>query len=399
MMKKQRFVVGSRVPLATMLHGLVAALAWLTVSCGGDRNAAESAWAGERSQLPGGAVLVSNPATGIWDDQAGWTLEETLRVGSLEGEGPDVFGRVAALEVDPAGRIYVFDGFARELRAFGPDGSFVGRFGRRGSGPGEFESVIGLSVAPDGAVWAIDGPNVRYTAIHGEHVATYRRASPLYRLPWVGGFTAEGALYDAVVLPGQSGEVLVRVDSAGTAADTFPVATPELDVPRYGTMRFPLPYAPKVLRAFDRRGYVWTAVSHEYRLVQMSFDGDTLMIVTRDVAAPPLGSAEQDSVRRYVRQLEAQFGVGVSDDMIPRSAPILRWFLVDDAGSLWVARAGPEGTTSLDVFDDAGRYLGEVKLGFEVAGGSVPIVRDDHLYAVTEGELGVPVIVRSRIGR
>jgi len=399
MMRRQRFKVSPRIRLATILHGLIVALASTTVSCGGERGEPESAWAGERSQLPGGAVLVSNPATGIWDDQPGWTLEETLRIGSLEGEGPDVFGRVAALEVDPAGRIYVFDGFARELRTFGPDGGFVTGFGRRGSGPGEFESVIGLSVAPDGAVWAVDGPNVRYTAIHGEQVATYRRASPLYRLPWVGGFTAEGTLYDAVVLPGQSGEFLVRVDTAGTATDTFPIVTPELDVPRFGTMTFPLPYAPKVLRAFDRRGYAWTAVTHEYRLVQMSFDGDTLMIVTRDVTAPPLGSAEQDSVRRYVRQLEAQFGVGVSDDVIPGSAPILRWFLVDDAGDLWVARAGPAGTTSLDVFDDAGRYLGEVELGFEVASGGVPIVRDEHLYAVTEGELGVPVIVRSRIGR
>jgi hypothetical protein len=389
----------SRVVLAPMLSGLAVVLSTLTVSCGGERGGAGSPWAGEVQHLPGGAVLVSNPAAGIWDGRAGWTLDETLRIGSLEGEGPDVFGRVAALEADRAGRIYVFDGLAIELRVFGPDGAFVSRLGRRGSGPGEFGGVAGMSVALDGAIWVIDGPNVRYTAIDSEEIVMHRRASPLYRLPWVGGFTAEGALYDAVVLPGEPGEVLVRVDSAGTATDTFPIATPELDVPRAGTMTFPLPYAPKVLRAFDRRGYVWTAVTHEYRLVQMSLAGDTVMIVSRDYTAPALTSAQEDSVRRYVRQLETQFGVGVSDDMIPRSAPILSWFLLDDAGDLWVARASREGTISLDVFDDAGRYLGEVELPFEIAGGSVPIVRDDDLYAVTEGELGVPVVVRARIGR
>lgn len=393
----QQLVTRLRIPLATILNSLIVAIATLVASCGAETGTPES-WAGEVQHLPGGAVLISNPAAGMWDSQTGWTLEETLRIGSVEGEGPDVFGEIDALEVGPAGRIYVFDGFDRELRVFGPDGGFVASFGRRGSGPGEFEGVDGVSLSPDGAIWVIDGQNARYTAIRGDDFETYRRDAPMYHLPWIGGFTAEGVLYDAVVLPGQPYEVLLRVDSTGIVTDTFPIVTPELDVPRLGrTMQLPLPYAPKVLRTFDRRGSVWTAVTDEYRLVQMSVAGDTVMIVTRDYAAPALTSAQEDSVRRYVRRLEAEFGIDVRNGMIPRSAPILRSFFVDDHGYLWVCRGTPERCSGLDVFDDAGRFLGEVELPFRLLGGLKAIVRQDNFYAVAEGVLGVPAVVRARI--
>ncbi|NIM50071.1 MAG: 6-bladed beta-propeller [Gemmatimonadales bacterium] len=332
MMNGEQLVTRLGLPPTAIVNALVVLIATLTVSCGSDASTEESTWAGEVQRLPGGAVLVSNPAAGVWHSQAGWRIEETLRIGSPEGQGPDVFGRITAIEVDTAGRIYVFDGFARELRVFGPDGDFVTSVGRRGAGPGEFEGVVGMSLSPDGAIWLVDPENARYAAIQGDDFEMHRRDAPLYRLPWVGGFTAEGVLYDAVVLPGQgrAGESLLRVGPAGAVTDTLPIATPELDVPRRGSMTFPLPYAPRVLRTFDPRGFVWTAVTHEYRLVNMSLRGDTVTIVTRDYAPPALTSAQQDSVRRYVRRLEAEFRVDVRGSMIPRSAPILRWFLVDD---------------------------------------------------------------------
>jgi hypothetical protein len=48
-----------------------------------------------------------------------------------------------------------------------------------------------------------------------------------------------------------------------------------------------------------------------------------------------------------------------------------------------------------DVFDPGGRYLGAVRLPF--THNSVPIFRNNALYAVTVDELEVPYVVRARI--
>ena len=66
-------------------------------------------WGGTIDTLENGAVLVSNPAEGIWTDQTAWWLVEEVRIGSVEGAGPETFAQIVDLEVDAAGRIYVLD--------------------------------------------------------------------------------------------------------------------------------------------------------------------------------------------------------------------------------------------------------------------------------------------------
>lgn len=344
-----------------------------------------------------GVVHVDNPVDGVWTERTTWRLVEDLRIGKLDGEGPEVFGRVAALDVDSAGRIYVFDGYSGDLRVFGPDGRFLWSFGRRGTGPGEFEGVIGMSVAPNGSIWLVDAMLNRYTVIEPDTFRVFPRPAPLYRLPWLGGLVSDNTLIDSAMIPGESGskEVLIIVDDRGTVMDSLPIASPSISIPSAGMMTFSFPYAPKILRTFDRRGYVWLAVTHEYRLTQLTFEGDTTMVVERDHRPRPLNDAQKDTVRRYASELRSRFGVSVRASMLPETGPILKWFVVDDRGYLWVCRATSELCSHLDVFDADGRFLGEVSLPFSILGKAV--VRHGNFYAVAEGELGEPVIVRARI--
>ncbi|MDX1579231.1 MAG: 6-bladed beta-propeller, partial [Gemmatimonadota bacterium] len=78
--------------------------------------------------------------------------ETPVRIGRVEGDGPDVFGEVAALAVAEDRTIYVADGVALEIRVFGADGSFRFAFGGKGEGPGEFEHIDGLVIEPDGTL-------------------------------------------------------------------------------------------------------------------------------------------------------------------------------------------------------------------------------------------------------
>lgn len=322
-------------------------------------------------------------------------LTDTVWIGSVDGDGPDVFGSIAALAVDSQGAIHVFDGRAHELRIFGPDGSFLSKHGRRGSGPGEFQHVIGMVVTPESRVWIVDGANARYTVLHNDEVRTYSRGTAVYNAHWVGGY-ASGYLHDVVILPGRTASnALVRVDAAGVAVDTFRVPSPTTAAPRIGSIRLPIPYAPENLRAFDPKGSLWMATSHEYALHEVSFTGDTTRIVRRDVLPRALSTAEADSVARHLQALRTEFQLDVPGAMIPRTAPLLRHLTVGDDGSLWVTRSDTAagGGTQLDVFDSDGQLVREVTVGFPL---SLKVVQNGRLYGVATDELGVERVFSAR---
>ncbi|HLL45922.1 MAG TPA: 6-bladed beta-propeller, partial [Longimicrobiaceae bacterium] len=146
---------------AAVAHLAVAALA--AAACGGEPGRAAGGWAGTIDTLPGGTVRVHSPATGTWKPGEEWKLVEELRIGSAEAEGPELFGDVAALEVDRAGRIYVLEPQAKEIRVFDARGAHVRTFGRKGGGPGEFEQPAGLMWDPDGRLWVVDQQNARFS--------------------------------------------------------------------------------------------------------------------------------------------------------------------------------------------------------------------------------------------
>jgi len=332
------------------------------------------------------------------DEPVRLQLTDTLWIGAVEGDGPEVFGSIAALEVDGAGQIHVFDGQANELRVFGPDGTFVSRFGRRGGGPGEFQHVIGMSSAPDGAMWIVDGASARYTVLRGDEVVTHPRGAAVYTVPWVGGH-ADGDLHDLIRVSSEGpGEALVRVNSEGIAIDTFPVPANDLERPRLGSISLPLPYARDEIRAFDPNGNLWSAISHEYRLHRISLTGDTLEVVGRDLEARALSAAEADSVSRSIRALREEFGLDVREALVPRTAPLLRRVTIADDGSVWVTRAdapvGSPSGTEFDVFDRDGKLMGQLTLDFPL---SLRLVHSGAIYGIGRDELGVERVFRAHV--
>lgn len=76
---------------------------WVLSACAGE--AAGDGWGGRIDTLAGGGVHTMSPAQGLWTAEAAWRLEEDLRIGSLEGEGPTLFGAVGDIAVDGEGRV------------------------------------------------------------------------------------------------------------------------------------------------------------------------------------------------------------------------------------------------------------------------------------------------------
>ena len=94
-------------------------------------------------------------------------FEEIYRVGSLDGDGWDTFGRVGTVGFDGAGNLYILDTEAVRINVVDLQANLVRQFMREGQGPGEFGSdtapVLEFAVMGDGRVTVYDIGRMAFT--------------------------------------------------------------------------------------------------------------------------------------------------------------------------------------------------------------------------------------------
>lgn len=397
----------ARVSTTALLPALALLVPTLVLSgCGGDA-AGSAGWGGTVDTLEGGAPVVSNPADGFWDSASAWRVTEEVRIGSLEGDGPDVFGSVAGLAVDDLGRTHVLDRQAREVRVFGPDGAHVRTFGREGEGPGELGDPIGLVRGPEGRMWVVDPSNNRYSVFDtaGTFVTSHRRQLGGYAVPWSGGFDDRGRLLEATVASGEDGvrRIFVRFDTAFSTADTLESPPHEGESFELETensyMAATVPFTGGRVTTLDPGGTVWTGVNEDYAFARVSLAGDTMRVVRKDFEPAPVTHEDRDEALERLDWFRSQGGE-VDPSRIPDTKPAYRWLAASPSGHLWVAPVVEEADVGsvLDIFDPEGRYLGRVDLPVTLTGRTL-VFRDDQIYGLTTDELDVSYVVRLRVER
>lgn len=392
---------------------LLAFAAISTFACG--QGEAPGPWLGSIDTLPSGTIRTVNPAQGIWNRRTAWCIEENLRIGSLDG-GPEEFDRIADLEVDDWGRIYVLLDRRAEIRVFDERGNYVRTIGRRGGGPGEFKAPVSLDIDSLGQIWVADPMNLRYTVF--DSTGTFRfgrgRHSHFTTFGGVHGdrVGADGAFFDADIRAAAPYVFEYRfftLDTAFAPIDT--IVVPLYNRTPSTRLRPPQPYRPRVLYFLDRRGYVWYAVSNTYQVFQLSFSGDTVRTMSRDFEPQVITDAERASIAEASKRGNREIGLpgSRSSPDIPTHKPAIARIFVDSRGCLWVVPHGQvDGEThTLDIFDPEGRYLGQATADFPIGlepsamaavlRGTPIVIRGDNLYAVTFDDLDVPYVVRARI--
>ncbi len=382
----------------------VSAAAVVVLACGGDSDTG-GRWAGTVDTLENGVVLVSNPATGIWDSTTSWRLIEETRIGSVDGDGPEVFSVVIGLEADESGRIYVLDRQIQEVRVFEENGSYVRTLGRAGEGPGEFRGADGLGWGPQGRLWVVDQRLHRFSVYDtaGNYVTSYRAPMRIRQWEWSGGFTASGELFDygSVRSLDESLPVVLLFDGVEQYSDTFLL-------PQYQTEFFTyesagrrgmteVPFAPKLVWRVGPSGDLWSGTADRYRIYRSTLEGDTLRAVEREYDPVEVSADEREGAEARIRDFVR--GKDIDLSRIPRYKPAFLRFVVDAAGFLWVRvpdSAEREGS-GLDVFDPDGRYLGQVRTQSRISRYPLFRVRGRNVYFVTTDELDVPFVIRARI--
>ena len=398
----------------TLVAPAAALLILAAGACADGAGAPALAWRGSVDTLPGGVIVVRNPAAGMWDSATAWRVEEELRIGAADGEGPDVFSDVRDVAVAADGRLYVLQSTAKRVSLFDREGRFVRAFGGAGGGPGEFENPIGLQLDPSGRLWVSDPRNARYVLFDsaGGVLGTHPRRLSLWGWRWDGRFLGDGRLVeqDAIQRPPgtRGGRAYVRWDATLARADTLLYTPPPTTDPNEnafvfrrpdGTTYYAIPFRPGTVSVLDARGHHWSGSTGEYRLVQRTLEGDTIRVVTREYSPVPVVDGDLAAFREQIRDFARS--PEYDESRIPATKPAFRQLTVAADGHLWVTRHLPFGDehTAFDVFDPDGRYLGEVRVPATLDASGPLRVDADAIHAVVRDELDVPQVVRWRIVR
>lgn len=365
----------------------------------GDGGAPE--WEGTIDTLSNGAISVTNRGPGVWErDGMAATWVEELRIGRLDGDGPELFGSISDLETDESGRIYVLEDDASELRVFGADGAHQFTVGREGEGPGEFNRPSSLLWAIDGRLWVAEPLNRRFSLFtaDGEFIETRIQQSNRISLPWRGGFGPAGTIREVSESRiDEFTEMLGPVDSLDLAEVESP--TFELSMTLGGNqimMTQRVPFGPSRVTQVDAGGEPWLAVTDVYALHQVALSGDTMRVVRReDAGRLPVTGADLDQARERLSSF-IESGADLDFSKIPDEKPYFSDFTFADDGTLWVeleTEAEFEGGR-YDLFDREGRYLGRLETPYELRR---PKIRGGFVYASVRDELDVPYVVRARL--
>ena len=368
---------------------------------------AESVWNGTVDTLSTGTIVVRNPAP-VPGDTALITPIEDLRIGSLDSDGPDMFGQVYGIEVDAEDNIYILEGQAEEIRVFDESGVHLRTIARKGGGPGEFGNASGMALSPEGELWVMDPGNSRLSvfSLEGELLRSINQPGGWTTFPWPGGFFDDSTLVNAYphIENEQFRPILVATNLDNEVQDTLPIPTMEEEgeffelVSENGRMRTSIPQMPYLSWKMDGAGHFWSVMSDEYRLRKTTPDGDTTLVIEMAFERAPMTDSDIDAAIEGLQWFVDQGG-RIDRNRFPDLKLAIGSFIVSPEGYVLVRpilEHEEEENRTLDAFGPDGRFMGRLKFAYPVTLAYAKIVRN-RLYSVVFDDLGVPYVVRFRL--
>lgn len=309
-------------------------------------------------------------------------LVQELRLGRVDGSGPDVFADIHDLAIDSFGRIYVFDPGWRDVRLFDREGRFIRRLAPEGEGPGErrHRPQFPGRVTWDGSrarLWIDDRRFLSVLdSLGAEHARDTRMPGLRERGHPTGVVVAvdrEGRVYEQQYRVPEDSVYSYVARGRGTpdyviSGDTLHIDTramvqkgpPQTNSSRGNSMTvtFLAPERDHIAWSISPEGTVWLADLTEPRLHEVSIAGDTLGTL--------------DIPRRDPTELD-----------------------VSPEGWIWARRVVDSDGSVWDVLDNCGVYLGSASVPYPVTVTEVGSAGVIHI--VASDQLDIDFVVRLRL--
>jgi hypothetical protein len=389
------------------------------------------AWAcSERSGDPGAVAVIDSAGIAIVINErvpeilAHWRAEPMLTIGQSDGPEEYSFGRIADVDADTGGQVFVLDGQAQQVMVYGLDGRFRFRFGGPGEGPGELsEQVMNVRVGPLDSISVLDFWQMRLNVYDPTGIAS--RTFPLR-------FGRQGP-YQFNWLP--DGSLLVRwftynIDSEGHFVPWDVLLMSNQDQTSFDTL-IAFEYRPPNLGGLDRLlrpmltnaafydvladgMIVWSDLEKD-QLAIHALDGSLVKIVrNRAWRRRSLTSADRESLEAVYRAGSDDPSQPLPDNIVfPDSVPTITAIHATPDGGFWVHRMGqlsevdPEalflpahqgwlGGTRWEVYDREGHWYATVQVPTRFR---VTRVWDSTVIGVNRDEMDVERVVLLRLIR
>lgn len=403
---------------------MIAALflaAFLAAACSSGRKVSEYDLTAEwkHTESKDGAVTIIHTTSGsIWRGRA--QLVEELSIGSETGSDPYLFGQIAGI-AEGEDHIFVLDSKLCVLRMYDGQGRYLRDIARKGEGPGEFVSPSSLVVNPrDGRLFVQDASHGRVSVFSpaGDYLESWRIKAWSWGLDMVA--TADGTLYLDEPVPDSAVPGLLNMEIMmvgygrdGAIGKTVKIPHPdfkpaELVYMRRGNIsaRWNVPFSPRAFWTMSPSGAMVHGVSADYKFDVDHASGETTRII-KSWDPVPVDRDEREWHTRAMTAASRRVTPGWSWDgpAVPDFKQAYKGLLPDLSGRVWVIRQGrgrrvqdcQETPASIrqyqespcwidsvliDVFEETGRFLGEVEVPEGLQFSPPPFIRDGLVLAV-----------------
>jgi hypothetical protein len=367
----------------------------------GTMSASGQQWTGSMTDSAG-VQIVTNTRQGMWRAGSGWTVEEILRIGTIDEEPEYQFGEIGWLTPGSDGSIYVLDIQGQHVKVFSPSGEYLRTIGGPGSGPGEMGIqnpgqafvLLGLGdtvFVPDNANQRVN----RWTSA-GDDAGSFP-LDFLQGIPFIWGTLPNGALVqqlrplsftDGAGTPGEGSDYVLLLNTDGNVMDTV------VSFPSGKTLSFTggIPewtiYTPETGWTITEEGHVLLGRSDEYRLHEHDASGDLIRVISMPWEPRLVSERDKDAVRDFFERIlreQPQIPPDFVQQLIDNNVhfgeylPAFNRTVIGPNGTTWVqhVRAAAEmtdeqlasanfiediGAPEWDVLDRSGRFLGVVTM-------------------------------------
>lgn len=343
-----------------------------------------------------------------------WTIGDSaeVRIGSLDGSGPEVMGRIVGLALLSSGAVVVAEGQALELRAFDWSGLHLWTAGRSGAGPGEFMRTIShfSNLGADSLMASDGGGRTMMFGPQGTYARLVRLAEPA---EGIGRSRVIGALDDGTLvstyfklMATTSNEIPTGItrgpervgllDSAGAVDTTFGEFRSQESTIKVSTGASGEISSIAIRRLSMGRASVFAVGGTSV----VAGETDRFELSRYDAAGGPASVIRVETPLTLLSEDARQQTLAMdSNAVVSDTLPAIGTVRIDDAGRIWVQEFVPvfeKRAAQWFVLDTSGTFVARVNAppGFDPRAFS-----GDEVWGVRLDDLDVPYVERYRIRR
>jgi hypothetical protein len=345
-------------------------------------------------------------------------LAPSFTIGTAFGDSAHEFSSIAAIAVSQSGHVLIAEGHAGEIRVFDALARHEKTIGRRGHGPGEFQRIRSMATYGDTiAVLDVGRPSITLLSLRsgatigtiamesirggafGDNAAQMHFLSDTTLVIGVGGPWAQGSQdrFDEARVYSTNGALLKRIRVQQTPGEQYRFESHFASTP----LEMSLPFQPEYVWTLDPSGAAIGGWGGEYRLVQITFDGDTVGEVSRATAPLPIDSASLSAAISWTERMLQGFRAtarGMAFSLPEQQAQFVALSVSDDGRQLWVRRTYWADDPHYDVFVD-GQFRCTVKLlggGYKATMPLPAMIAENRLYRVAFDSLEAEYVLAYR---